>query len=105
MDYAFRIAFLSVFGEKTESFPSVVLETPDEVADESYIPYLAEAIFSFSKNLSVIITTVNTELMRVILNKYDKNESPRHFTDLVSKGTLTQRKHYQESILSFSDKT
>ena len=103
LDYAFRIALLSIFAEKTGTSPSLVLETPDEVADESYLPYLAKAIFSFSNSMSVIITTVNTEMMRKILGHYEKNERGRHFTDLVSKGTLTQRKFYEASITDFSE--
>lgn len=101
LDYAFRIAFLSTFAEKTGTSPSLILETPDEIADESYIPYLAKAISSFSNNLSIIITTVNTGMMRQLLSCYPRDEKSRHFTDLVSKGTLTQRKYYEPVITDF----
>jgi len=95
MDYAFRIALLSVFAEKTKTSPSLVIETPDEVTDESYISYIAKAILNFSSNLSIIITTFNTEIMKQLLSKYKPRDRKKRLLNLVSKGTLTQRKFYQ----------
>lgn len=102
LDYAFRVALLSMLAKKTNTKPSLVLETPDEVADESYIPYIATAIKTFSKDISIIITTYNSDLTTLLLKEYQKNERSRHFTDLVSKGTLTQRKYYEPNIVDFS---
>lgn len=95
MDYAFRIALFSVFAEKTKTTPSLVIETPDEVTDESYIPHLAKAILNFSSNLSIIITTVNTVMMKQLLSNYSRSERKKRLIDLISKGTPTQRKFYQ----------
>lgn len=95
MDYAFRIALFSVFAENTNTTPSLVIETPDEVTDESYIPYLAKAMLNFSSNLSIIVTTVNTKMMKQLLSNYKPSERKKRLTDLVSKGTITQRKLYQ----------
>jgi hypothetical protein len=102
LDYAFRVALLSILAKKTKTKPSLVLETPDEVADESYIPYIAKAIKTFSKDISIIITTYNSDLTTLLLKEYQTNEKSRHFTDLVSKGNLTQRKYYQPNIVDFS---
>lgn len=98
MDYAFRIALLSVFAEKTKTIPSLVIETPDEVADESYIPYLAKALLNFSSTLSIIVTTGDTDLMKQLLNNYKLSERKNRLMNLVSKGTLTQRKFYQTPL-------
>ncbi|MGD0405619.1 MAG: AAA family ATPase [Candidatus Bathyarchaeia archaeon] len=95
MDCAFRIAVLSVFAKRTGTIPSLVLETPDEVTDEAYIPYLAEAIQKFSSNMSIIITTVNSEMMKQLLKDYDSEERKKRLINLVSQGTLTQRKFYE----------
>ncbi len=100
-DYAFRIALLSEFAVRTNTFPSLIIETPDEVTDESYIPHLAKAIFKYCSNLSIVVTTVNTDLMKHLLNNYKGEEKNRHFTDLVSKGTLTQKKFYEVSIKKY----
>lgn len=102
LDYAFRVSLLSMLGKKTNTKPSLVLETPDEVADESYIPYIAKAIKAFSKDISIIITTYNSDLTTFLLNEYQTNERGRHFTDLIAKGNLTQRKYYQPNIVDFS---
>jgi DNA repair exonuclease SbcCD ATPase subunit len=102
MDIAFRIALLSTISEITGSKPSLILETPDEVTDESYIPFIAKAISAFSKYISIIITTYNSDLTTYLLKNYQKNERSRHFTDLVSKGTLTQRKYYASTIVDYS---
>jgi DNA repair exonuclease SbcCD ATPase subunit len=95
MDYAFRIVLLSVLAERTDTTPSLVLETPDEVTDEAYISYLAGAILSFSSNLSIIVTTVNSELMKQLLKNYKPNDKKKRLFDLVSNGTITQRKFYE----------
>jgi len=101
MDYAFRISLLSTFAERTKTYPSLAIETPDEVTDESYVPYLAEAIQTFSSNLSVIVTTVNTEMMKCLLNKYKPDERKKRLVDLVSKGTPTQRRFYQRPLSGY----
>jgi len=101
MDYAFRIALLSVFAEKTKTCPSLEIETPDEVTDESYITYLAKAMLEFSSNLSIIVTTVNTEMMKQLLNNYKPNERKKRLINLINKGTLTQRKFYQAPLNTY----
>ena len=101
MDYAFRIALLSVLAEKTKSYPSLVIETPDEVTDESYIPHLAKAILNFSSNLSIVITTVSTDMMKHLLINYKPNDRRKRLANLVSKGTLTQRRFYQTPLKDY----
>lgn len=101
MDSAFRVALLSEFAERTNTTPSLILETPDEVTDEAYLPYLAEALSRFSGSLSLVVTTVNSEMMKRLLEKYTPNERRKRLTDLVSKGTLTQRKYYELPLSKF----
>lgn len=101
MDFAFRIALLSEFAERTDTTPSLVLETPDEITDEAYIPYLAEALSRFSNRLSLVITTVNSEMVKDLLEKYTPCDRTKRMTDLVSKGTLTQRKYYELRLSKF----
>jgi DNA repair exonuclease SbcCD ATPase subunit len=101
MDYAFRISLLSTFAESTKTYPSLAIETPDEVADESYIPHLAKAIQDFSSNLSIIITTVDTEMMKCLLSNYKRSDRKKRLIDLISKGTLTQRKFYQRPLYGY----
>jgi DNA repair exonuclease SbcCD ATPase subunit len=101
MDSAFRIALLSEFAERTNTTPSLVLETPDEVTDEAYVPYLAEALSRSSTGLSLVVTTVNSEMLRHLLEKHTPNERRKRLTDLVSKGTLTQRKYYKLPLSKF----
>ena len=101
MDFAFRIALLSEFAERTDTTPSLILETPDEITDEAYIPYLAEALSRFSNSLSLVVTTVNSEMMKDLLKKYTPDDRRKRITDLVSKGTLTQRKYYELRLSKF----
>ena len=101
MDIAFRVALLSLIAERTNTKPSLVLETPDEVTDDAYVPYLAEAILNVSNDLSVIVTTVNSEMMKHLLKGYDQNERTRRMVNLVSKGTLTQRRFYELPLNSY----
>jgi DNA repair exonuclease SbcCD ATPase subunit len=101
MDIAFRIALLSEFAERMNTTPSLILETPDEVADEAYVPHLAEALSGFSTNLSLVVTTVNSEMMKDLLEKHLPIDRRKRVTDLVSKGTLTQRKYYTPSLSKF----
>jgi DNA repair exonuclease SbcCD ATPase subunit len=95
MDYAFRTAVLAVISENTKSCPSLVIETPDEVTDDSYVPHLANALLTFSSKMSLIITTVNMEMMKQLLASHKSQEKARRLTNLVTKGTPTQRSFYQ----------
>lgn len=101
MDFAFRIALLSVFAEMSETIPSLILETPDEVTDESYIPHLAKGILSFSDNLSIVVTTVNSTMMKQLLKDFEPIDRKKHLIDLISKGTPTQRKFYTRSMADY----
>lgn len=101
MDCAFRIAVLSVLAQMTKTVPSLVLDTPDEVADEAYIPYLASALAAFSTNLSIIITTVKSDMMERLLKQYQPDDRGSRLIDLISKGTLTQRKYYQQNLENY----
>lgn len=96
MDIGFRVAFLSVFAELTNTTPTVILETPDEVTDEAYIPYFYEALIKFSANLSMVITTVRLNSLEKLLEKNKGN-----LINLLSKGTLTQRKYYALPLQAF----
>ena len=104
MDYAFRIALLSTCAEKNNLTPSIILETPDEVIDESFIAPLANAIASFASNLSIIVTTFNSEMVDCLLKNYDiKGKDGRRLTNLLpTEGSLTQKKHYQPKLLKYS---
>ena len=101
MDIAFRVALLSTLAEITNTKPSLVLETPDEVTDVAYVPYLVEAILTVSSSLSIIVTTVNSAMMKQFLEGYNRDDKKGHLINLVSKGTLTQRKFYELPLQSY----
>ena len=101
MDIAFRVALLSTLAEITNTKPSLVLETPDEVTDEAYVPYLVKAILTVSSSLSIIVTTVNSAMMKQFLEGYNRDDKKGHLINLVSKGTLTQRRFYELPLQSY----
>jgi DNA repair exonuclease SbcCD ATPase subunit len=101
MDIAFRIGLMSVLAGKSNTTPTLVLETPDEICDESYRPYLAKAICKFSNNLSIIVTTFSIDMMKNLLTSYNSDERRSRLANLIPKGDLTQQKHYQNQITSY----
>jgi hypothetical protein len=103
MDYAFRIALLSTCAEGSNTFPSIVLETPDEIIDGSYLHSLAQALQQFSKNLSVIITTFNPEIIDLMLVGYElKGKDRRRLTSLLINGTTTQKNYFESKLLKYT---
>ena len=107
MDYAFRIALLSVCAESSNIVDSIVLETPDEVIDGSYLPSFAQALRSFSTNLSIIITTFSTEMLDLLIQGYDiKGKDKFRLTSLLSpEGTLTQMKYFEPKLFKYLSET
>jgi recombinational DNA repair ATPase RecF len=98
MDCAFRVALLKVIGQMTNSTPSLVLDTLDEVTDQAYAPYLADALSDSAQSMSIITTTVNSVIMERLLKRYTPEERKERTFELISRGNLTQRKHYQQKL-------
>lgn len=99
MDIAFRIAFLSVLAENSDSTPSLVLETPDDVIDEAYISHFADTILKYSSNLIIIISTVRMKTVEQLLRNEGNNVK---LISLISGGNQTQRKFYEPQLSKFS---
>jgi hypothetical protein len=98
LDVGFRIALLSTIGEQSGFAPFLIIETPDETCDESYIKHLAEALGQFSSNISLLVTSSNTEFMRVLLGNCPSSERSRKLVDLSVTGTDTQKSYYSPLI-------
>lgn len=94
MDIAFRTALVSVIAELSGSNAFMVVENPDDLADESYIEYLAKAFVEFCKNVSIVVTTSNLKFTKSILDRYDPEQRSRRLTDLSLSGTTTQKLYY-----------
>ncbi len=94
MDIGFRIAVVSWLAENSRLRPFLVLETPDETTDESYLQHLARALVNFTKDMSILITSSNTLFMKSLLESYDSSERKKRLLDLSASGTLTQKSYY-----------
>jgi hypothetical protein len=104
LDYAFRIAIVSICAENSNTVASMVLETPDEVIDGSFLSSTSQAIRYFSSNLSIIVTTFNTDIIELLLKGYDlEGKNRQRLTNLLTnEGTLTQKKYYEPKLVKYS---
>ena len=98
MDIAFRVALVSSMSEQAGTGTFLVLETPDETCDESYLEHFASALRRFSSNISVLVTSSNTEFMRMLLKDCPESEKKRRLVDLSGTGTETQKSYYSPLI-------
>jgi CII-binding regulator of phage lambda lysogenization HflD len=98
LDMAFRIAVISRIAESGGFNPLLVLETPDQIADESYLDHLAEALARFSKNMSTVVTSSNTRFMKALLRGYKPPRRKERLIDLSVSGAPTQRLYYSPLI-------
>ena len=98
LDVGFRIALLSTIAEIANSTPFLVLETPDETADESYVNHLAKALTKVSPNISLLITSSNTDFTKTLLSSLPELERKNRFLDLSGVGTSTQKSYYTPMI-------
>lgn len=94
MDIAFRVALVSVMTELSGSSAFMVVENPDDLADEAYIEHLAKAFVEYCKNVSILVTTSNMKFTKCILGGYEPEQRARRFTDLSLSGTSTQKSYY-----------
>jgi hypothetical protein len=98
LDVGFRIALVTTIAEQGSSVPFLILETPDETADESYIEHFAEALRTFSSRISLLITCSNTEFMRNLMKASPGSEKKSRLIDLSEEGTDTQKSYYSPLI-------
>jgi hypothetical protein len=94
MDIALRTALVSVIAELSEANTFMVVENPDDLADESYIKYLAKAFADTSKNVSILVTTSNLEFTKSMLDHHEPEQRRNRLTDLSLSGTSTQKSYY-----------
>lgn len=104
MDIAFRVALLSTCAENNNTIASIILEAPDEVIDQSYLPSLAKAIIDSSANLSIIITTLSPDFLGYLVKGYDiKGKDKARLTNLLSQeAALTQKQYFYPKLLKYS---
>jgi len=94
MDIALRIALVSVITELSGTNAFMVVENPDDLADESYLQYLAKAFADTSRNVSILVTTSNLEFTKSMLNHYEPEQRRNRLTNLSLSGTSTQKSYY-----------
>jgi hypothetical protein len=98
LDIGFRVALLSTFAEQRGQTPFLVLETPDETCDESYLEYFAHALRTFASNICLLVTSSSTEFMRMLLKDCPASEKRLRLVDLSGTGTSTQKSYYSPLI-------
>ena len=98
LDVGFRLALISTIAEQGGYVPFLILETPDETADESYIEHFAEALRKFSSHISLLITSSNTEFMKTLMKDSAESDRKNRLIDLSERGTDTQKSYYSPLI-------
>jgi DNA repair exonuclease SbcCD ATPase subunit len=94
LDTGFRLAVTSCLAESADLKPLIVFETPDDIADESYLRHLAKALVAFGKDMSILVTSSNTAFMKALLEDYDSAARKQRLLDLSVSGTMTQKSYY-----------
>lgn len=94
LDTGFRLAVISCLAETSDLKPLIVFETPDDIADESYLRHLARALVAFGKDMSILVTSSNTAFMKALLEDYDSAARKQRLLDLSVSGTMTQKSYY-----------
>jgi DNA repair exonuclease SbcCD ATPase subunit len=94
LDAGFRIAVISCLAETAGLKPLIVFETPDDIADESYLRHLARTLVDFGRDLSILVTSSNTTFTKALLEDYDSAARKLRLLDLSVSGTMTQKSYY-----------
>jgi hypothetical protein len=102
LDMGFRIAVISCLAEIVGARPFLVFETPDEISDEAYLPYLARALAKFCEGMSIVITSSSTLFTKEVLQAYPPANMKEHFIDLSGSGSLTQKSYYFPRITEWT---
>ena len=98
LDMAFRVALVRTIAENTKSMPFLLVETPEETPDDSYLKSLAGAIRDFSKGVKMMITSSDSRFSQTLIDGMSPAERKLRLIDLSGSGTKTQKDYYKPML-------